>query len=46
MIATLNGVVSEKLADMVVLDVQGVGYGLQVTAEDFGRLSTGEQAKV
>lgn len=46
MIATLNGVVSEKLAALVVLDVQGVGYGLQVTAEDFGRLSTGEKAKL
>lgn len=46
MIATLMGRVSEKLADMVVLDVQGVGYGLQVTAEDFGRLATGEQAKL
>jgi Holliday junction DNA helicase RuvA len=46
MIATLSGVVSEKLHDMVVLDVNGVGYGLQVTAEDFGRLHTGEQAKL
>ncbi|HVS58667.1 MAG TPA: Holliday junction branch migration protein RuvA [Candidatus Saccharimonadales bacterium] len=46
MIATLNGVVSEKLADMVVLDVHGVGYGLHVTAEDFGRLNTGEHAKL
>jgi len=46
MIATLHGVVSEKMADMVVLDVHGVGYGLQVTAEDFGRLATGEQAKL
>lgn len=46
MIATLSGVVSEKLADAVVLDVHGVGYGLHVTAEDFGRLNTGEQAKV
>jgi holliday junction DNA helicase RuvA len=46
MIATLNGVVSEKLADMVVLDVSGVGYGLQVTAEDFGRLPTDKPAKV
>lgn len=46
MIATLSGVVSEKLADMVVLDVQGVGYGLQVTAEDFGRLPAGEKAKL
>lgn len=46
MIATLMGVVSEKLADQVVLDVHGVGYGLQVTVEDFGRLATGEQAKL
>ncbi|MGC1176801.1 MAG: Holliday junction branch migration protein RuvA [Candidatus Saccharimonadales bacterium] len=46
MIATLSGVVSEKLADVVVLDVQGVGYGLYVTAEDHGRLVGGEAAKV
>jgi len=46
MIATLQGKVSEKLADQVVLDVHGVGYGLQVTAEDFGRLPTGEVAKL
>ncbi len=46
MIATLNGVVSEKLTDLVVLDVQGVGYGLLVPAEDYGRLNSGEQAKL
>jgi len=46
MIATLKGVVSEKLADLVVLDVHGIGYGLQVTAEDFGRLPSGEAAKL
>lgn len=46
MIATLNGVVSEKLTDMVVLDVRGVGYGLQVTAEDFGRMHSEKPAKV
>ncbi|HEY5152672.1 MAG TPA: Holliday junction branch migration protein RuvA [Candidatus Saccharimonadales bacterium] len=46
MIATLKGVVSEKLETEVVLDVQGVGYGLYVTAEDHGRLVTGETAKV
>ena len=46
MIATLNGVVSEKLPDMVILDVQGVGYGIYVTAEDHGRLVVGETAKV
>jgi holliday junction DNA helicase RuvA len=46
MIATLRGEVSEKLADVVVLDVQGVGYGLNVTPEDYGQLSVGEPAKV
>jgi Holliday junction DNA helicase RuvA len=46
MIAMLTGVVAEKLLDVVVLDVQGVGYGVYVTTEDFGRLSTGERAKV
>lgn len=46
MIATLRGVIAEKLPDIVVLDVQGVGYGLHITTEDFGRLSQGEQAKL
>ncbi len=46
MIATLTGTISEKLLDQIVLDVGGVGYGLQVTAEDYGRLHTGEQAKL
>lgn len=46
MIATLNGVVSEKLAGEVVVDVQGVGYGVFVTAEDEGRLVTGETSKL
>ena len=34
------------MADMVVLDVHGVGYGLQVTAEDFGRMYLEKPAKV
>ena len=46
MIAALNGVVLEKIGELVVLDVNGVGYGLLVTAEDHGKLTTGEQAKV
>lgn len=46
MIATLSGAVSEKLADYIVLDVSGVGYGLQVTSEDFGRLQQGDKAKL
>ncbi len=46
MITTLNGVVSEKLTDVVVLEVQGVGYGLLVPAEDYGLLNSGEPAKL
>ena len=46
MIATLRGVVSEKIGVQVVLDVAGIGYGLNVTAEDFGRLPSGEEAKL
>lgn len=46
MIATLRGIVSEKLPDSVVLEVGGVGYGLYVTTEDFGQLEQGQQAKV
>lgn len=46
MIATLNGIVSEKLGGVVVLDVGGVGYGLLVTNEDFGSLATGQKSKV
>jgi len=46
MIVTLTGNVNEKFADMVVVDVHGVGYGLRVTAEDYGVLQTGGQAKL
>lgn len=46
MIATLTGVVSEKPADAAIIDVQGVGYGVYVTAEDHGKLKTGERAKL
>jgi Holliday junction DNA helicase RuvA len=46
MIATLTGIVSEKLGNIVVLDVRGVGYGLNVTVEDYGRLTTGQSSQV
>ena len=32
--------------DMIVLDVSGVGYGLLVTTEDYGRLATGDLTKL
>lgn len=46
MIATLTGIVADKLAEVLVLEVGGVGYGLLVTAEDFGSLSLGEKTKM
>jgi Holliday junction DNA helicase RuvA len=46
MIATLTGKVAEKIADIVVIDVQGIGYGILVTNEDFDILSVGNVAKV
>ena len=46
MIATLRGVVSEKMLDGVVLDVHGVGYGLLVPADDLSILVLREEAKV
>jgi len=46
MIATLSGTISEKFEDIVVLDVAGVGYGLLVTVEDYGRLASGQATKL
>lgn len=46
MIATLTGTVAEKLSELLVLEVAGVGYGVLVTLEDFGRLSVGAKTKL
>jgi holliday junction DNA helicase RuvA len=46
MIATLTGKVAEKIGDSVIVDVQGVGYGVLVTNEDYGLLTTGNTVKV
>jgi Holliday junction DNA helicase RuvA len=46
MIATLTGMITEKTTDIVVLDAAGVGYGIYVTTEDHGALSSGQRAKL
>lgn len=46
MIATLTGMVAEKISSFVVMDVSGVGYGVLVTSSDFGALNTGEICKL
>ena len=46
MIATLSGTIAEKLPDIVILDVGGVGYGLLMATEDYGAVVQGQQVKV
>ncbi|HLZ14539.1 MAG TPA: Holliday junction branch migration protein RuvA [Candidatus Saccharimonadales bacterium] len=46
MIASLTGVVAEKTLEQVILDVSGVGYGVMVTNEDYGRLGAGDLTKL
>lgn len=46
MIATLEGLITESTLGLVVLDVQGVGYGLFVTNEDFVQLNVSQKAKL
>lgn len=46
MIATLEGKIGEKLGDLVVLDVAGVGYGVLVISSDFSTLTTDKPAKL
>jgi Holliday junction DNA helicase RuvA len=46
MIATLSGVIAEKIGNVAVLDVGGVGYGVLVTLNDLSLLETGKPAKL
>jgi Holliday junction DNA helicase RuvA len=46
MIAVLEGKVSEKVGDTVVINCGGVGYGVLVPFEDFGALHSGQSAKL
>jgi Holliday junction DNA helicase RuvA len=46
MIATLEGTISEKLKDQVVIDVNGVGYGVYVSLEDYSNLDKDETKKL
>jgi Holliday junction DNA helicase RuvA len=45
MIASVRGVV-EKTLTGVIVDVMGIGYGLTITSEDFGKLADGKEAKL
>ena len=46
MIATLTGQVSEKLSELVVLDINGVGYGVQLGSADYDSLKIGKEYKL
>lgn len=46
MIATLSGSIAEKLGEIIVIDVHGVGYGVLTPLEDFGKLLPGDKAKL
>lgn len=46
MIATLNGVIAEKVGSLVVLEIAGIGYGVQLGSSDFGVLKIGKQYKL
>lgn len=46
MISYLNGVVAEKSLSTVVVDVNGVGYGVFVASEDLGALNSGDKCKI
>lgn len=46
MIATLTGIVAEKLSELVALDVRGVGYGVLLPSEDHNHLMVGDTTKI
>ncbi len=45
MIASIKGVVAEKLGDSVIIELGGLGYEVVVTASDWGAATTGQSAK-
>ena len=46
MIASLRGIIDKQTDGSVIIDVGGVGYGLSVTAEDYGKLYADKEAKL
>lgn len=46
MIASVRGTIEKQIEGGVVVDVGGIGYGVTVTAEDFGKLYDGKEGKL
>jgi Holliday junction DNA helicase RuvA len=45
MIATIEGVVAEKIGDNLIIELGGIGYEVVVSATDWGGAPTGQPAK-
>lgn len=45
MIASLKGIVTDKLTDRVIIEVAGVGYGLFITNENYNQLKLNDITK-
>lgn len=45
MITTIEGVISEKLTDSVVVELGGIGYEVMVSVVDWGSVAVGASAK-
>lgn len=45
MIATLEGIVSEKIGQLAVVVIGGVGYGVLLTINNLDRVTAGDKAK-
>lgn len=46
MIATLEGIISEKTGNQAVIAINGIGYGVILTGHNLDRLTSGETAKL
>ena len=46
MIAHLKGVIAEKFLNSIIIDVNGVGYEVALTAPDFDKLYLGDEVKI
>jgi Holliday junction DNA helicase RuvA len=45
MISTLTGKVTDKYCDKIIVEVNGIGYGVVVTAQDFGSAPSDNNSK-
>lgn len=46
MIATLKGIITEKIADVTVIDVNGVGYGVFMPSSAANKLANGDSCRL